>query len=142
MTTKAPKRKKGVLPSGNVRVQVYLYTDDKGKRHYKSFVAPSRKIAQEMAARWKLDMKDKPIEQYNVPEEDEEEDITVSDAIERYLSAKSGVLSPSTLRGYTGLQRQYFGGAFGQKKLSELTSPSVQIWVSNLAAKKLSPKTV
>ena len=29
MTTKAPKRKKGVLPSGNVRVQVYLYTDDK-----------------------------------------------------------------------------------------------------------------
>ena len=59
-------------------------------------------------------MKDKPIEQYNVPEEDEE-DITVNDAIERYLSAKSGVLSPSTLRGYTGLQRQYFGGAFGQK---------------------------
>ncbi len=79
-------------------------------------------------------MKDKPIEQYNVPEEDEE-DITVNDAIERYLSAKSGVLSPSTLRGYTGLQRQYFGGAFGQKKLSELTSPAVQIWVSNLAAK-------
>lgn len=134
MTTKAPKKKKGELPSKNIRVQLYLYTDEKGKRHYKSFVAPSRKIAQEMAARWKLDMKDKPIEKYNEPEEDEE-DITVNDAIERYLSAKSGVLSPSTLRGYTGLQRQYFGGAFGQKKLSELTSPSVQIWVSNLAAK-------
>lgn len=142
MTKKAPKKKIGELPSKNIRVQLYLYTDEKGKRHYKSFVAPSRKIAQEMAARWKLDMKDNPIEQYNVTEEDEEEDITVNDAIERYLSAKSGVLSPSTLRGYTGLQRQYFGGAFGQKKLSELTSPSVQIWVSNLAAKKLSPKTV
>ena len=51
MTTKAPKKKKGVLPSGNVRVQVYLYTDDKGKRHYKSFVAPSRKEEKEMATR-------------------------------------------------------------------------------------------
>ena len=59
MTTKAPKKKKGELPSKNIRVQLYLYTDEKGKRHYKSFVAPSRKIAQEMAARWKLDIKDK-----------------------------------------------------------------------------------
>ena len=75
------------------------------------------KSHKEMAARWKLDMKDKPIEQYNVPEEDEE-DITVNDAfVRRYLSAARAVfLSPSTLRGYTGLQRQYFGGAFGQKK--------------------------
>lgn len=108
MTTKAPKRKKGVLPSGNVRVQVYLYTDDKGKRHYKSFVAPSRKEAKEMATRWKLDMKDKPIEQYNDPEEDGEEDITVSQAIERYLSVKKGVLSPSTLRGYIGYAKAIF----------------------------------
>lgn len=142
MTTKAPKRKKGVLPSGNVRVQVYLYTDDKGKRHYKSFVAPSRKEAKEMATRWKLDMKDHPIEQYNEPEDNEDEDITVSQAIERYLNVKKGVLSPSTLRGYTGLQRQYFSGAFGRKRLSELTNPSVQIWVSDLASKQLSPKTV
>lgn len=121
MTKKAPKKKKGELPSGNVRVQVYLYTDDKGKRHYKSFVAPSRKEAKEMATRWKLDMKDKPIEQYNEPDEDEDEDITVNQAIERYLNVKKGVLSPSTLRGYTGMQRQYFGGAFGRKRLSELT---------------------
>ena len=69
-------------------VQVYLYTDDKGKRHYKSFVAPSRKEAKEMATRWKLDMKDKPIEQYNEPDEDEDEDITVNQAIERYLNAE------------------------------------------------------
>jgi integrase len=142
MTTKAPKKKKGVLPSGNVRVQVYLYTDDKGKRHYKSFVAPSRKEAKEMATRWKLDMKDTPIEQYNESEDDEDEDITVNQAIERYLSVKKGVLSPSTLRGYIGMQRQYFDGVFGHKRLSELSNPSVQIWISNLASKQLSPKTV
>jgi integrase len=142
MTKKAPKKKKGELPSGNVRVQIYLYTDDKGKRHYKSFVAASRKEAKEMATRWKLDMKDKPIKQYNEPDEDEDEDITVSQAIERYLSVKKGVLSPSTLRGYIGMQRQYFGGAFGRKRLSELTNPSVQIWISDLASKQLSPKTV
>lgn len=40
------------------------------------------------------------------------------------------------------MQRQYFGGAFGRKRLSELTNPSVQIWISDLASKQLSPKTV
>lgn len=36
-----PRKKKGVLPSGSVRVQVYDYTDDSGKRHYQSFTASS-----------------------------------------------------------------------------------------------------
>lgn len=30
-------------PSGNWRVQVYDYTDAKGKRHYKSFTADTKK---------------------------------------------------------------------------------------------------
>ena len=35
MEKKAPKKKKNTLPSGNVRIQKYWYTDDAGKKHYK-----------------------------------------------------------------------------------------------------------
>ena len=40
---KTQKKPRSKLPSGNVRVQVYWYTDDTGKRHYKSFTASTRK---------------------------------------------------------------------------------------------------
>ena len=49
MARKPKEKEKGKLPSGNVRVQVYWYTDDSGKRHYKSFTAPSRKEALRLA---------------------------------------------------------------------------------------------
>ena len=43
------RKKKNELPSGNVRIQVYDYTDDAGKKHYKSFTAPTRAQAQAKA---------------------------------------------------------------------------------------------
>ena len=50
--SKTPKKKKNQLPSGSYRVQVYDYTDVDGKKHYKSFTAPSKKLAQLAAAEW------------------------------------------------------------------------------------------
>ncbi len=47
------KKKKNALPSGSIRVQVYDYTDAEGKKHYKSFTAPTKKQAQARAADWK-----------------------------------------------------------------------------------------
>ena len=126
------KKKKNVLPSGNYRVQVYDYTDQDGKRHYKSFTAPSKKLAEVAAAEWKAS-KNKEIQ---TPD-----NMTVYEAITRYMDVKKGVLSPSTLRGYTGMQKQYFKGVLGEMKLSDIRSNDVQLWVSTLAA-KLSPKTV
>ena len=41
MEKKKPK-KKNQLPSGNVRIQVYDYTDEDGKKHYKSFTAATK----------------------------------------------------------------------------------------------------
>lgn len=38
----AKPKKKNQLPSGQFRVQVYDYTDDDGKKHYKSFTAASK----------------------------------------------------------------------------------------------------
>ena len=42
------------LPSGSWRAQAYDYTDDSGKRHYKSFTAPTRKEAEFMAAEYQI----------------------------------------------------------------------------------------
>ena len=126
------KKKKNALPSGSIRVQVYDYTDAEGKKHYKSFTAPTKKQAQAMAADWKA-TKDKaqaPVE-----------DMTVYEAVGRYMDVKRAVLSPATLRGYDCSRRNYFTGALGQTKLSGITNLIVQAWVSDLAA-ELSPKTV
>lgn len=126
------KKKKNALPSGSIRVQVYDYTDAEGKKHYKSFTAPTKKQAQAMAADWKAN-KDKapaPVE-----------DMTVYEAVGRYMDVKRAVLSPSTLRGYNGFRRRYFTGELGQRKLSDINNIAVQAWISDLAA-ELSPKTV
>lgn len=45
---------KGQLPSGNLRVRVYDYTDETGKKIYRSFTAKSKTEAQAMANEWKV----------------------------------------------------------------------------------------
>lgn len=123
-------KKKNQLPSGSFRVQVYDYTDVDGKKHYKSFTAPTKKQAQALAQEWKANKNNK-----------EPENLTVHDAIGKYLDVKRTVLSPSTVRGYEGLQRNYFSDDFGLRKLDDLTNPIIQLWISDLSA-RLSPKTV
>lgn len=128
----AKPKKKNQLPSGQFRVQVYDYTDDDGKKHYKSFTAASKKLAQLAAAEWKAN-KDKPAPVVN--------DLSINEAAKRYLEIKKGVLSPSTLRGYEGIIKNYLSGKFGAMRLPELDNTAIQIWVSDLAT-KVSPKTV
>ena len=72
-------RKKNTLPSGNVRIQVYDYTDLEGKKHYKSFTAPTKKLAKMAAAEWKAAKEDKRIIPCNM---------TVYEAAERYIAIK------------------------------------------------------
>jgi integrase len=118
------------LPSGSWRVQVYLHKDASGKRHYKSFTAPTRDLAEHAALEWKLGKTS-----------DTPEDLSVYQAISKYIETKNNVLSPSTIRSYLGLQKNYFDNPFGNSKLSKLTSTVVQIWISDLST-KVSPKTV
>ena len=49
----AKKRKKNTLPSGSYRIQALDYIDVDGKRHYRSFTAPTKAEAQLLAAQWK-----------------------------------------------------------------------------------------
>lgn len=132
MDKKIPKKKKNQLPSKKFRVQVYDYTDTEGKKHYKSFTADSKKLAQAAANEWRVNKdKDKLIV----------ENLTVYEAITQYMNIKKGVLSPATLRGYTGMQKNYFSGSFGLTKLPNLNNATIQLWVSDLSS-KVSPKTV
>lgn len=66
--------------------------------------------------------------------------VTVAAAIERYLTVKKAVLSPSTYRAYLGLQKHAYGSIDGIA-LSELTSELLQAWVSEYSVKH-SPKSV
>lgn len=127
---KENKRKKNELPSGSYRVQVFDYVDENKKKHYKSFTAPTRKEAEFLALQWRND------------KEDSIADITIHEAVSRYIDSKRGVLSPSTIRGYEAVQRNYFIGRFGATNLKKgLDNTTIQIWVSDIA-KSVSPKTV
>lgn len=118
------------LPSGSWRVQVFDYKDVDGKRHYKSFTAPTKREAEFEAVQWAASGKS------NAPIED----IFLYEAITRYIDAKRGVLSPSTIRGYEGMQHNYFK-EIGRTSLKSLDNTALQIWISDLS-KHLSPKTV
>ena len=92
---RTPKKKKNQLPSGSYRVQVYSHADADGKKHYKSFTAPSKKLAQAAANDW-LAKRDAGIE---TPD-----DLTVCEAITRYVNVKKGVLSPAPKNKYWKFQ--------------------------------------
>ena len=123
----------GKSPKKNVRVQAYWYTDEAGKRHYKSFTAPTKKQAKLLADKWKAVHKD---------ERPEEEQITVHEAVQRYIDMKEGIISPSTQRGYEKELRCNLSGVFGSKIITKLTTPTVQLWISDLSRRGLSPKSI
>lgn len=116
------------LPSGNWRVRVFSHYDSEGKRKYKSFTATTKKQAELMAA------------QYVYDEKESRSDITVRAAIDRYISAKDGVLSASTVRGYRQMQKKYYT-EIEHLKVSSLTTEKLQKYVSSITG-TVSAKTV
>lgn len=108
----------------------YNYYDETGKRRCKTFSAPTKAAVKALIEEWEeLHLEDgRPV-------------VSVSEALERYLDAKRGVLSPSTIRSYEGIQRNHFD-SIGKKSIKALTNTEVQRWVSDLAASGLSSKTV
>lgn len=138
------RKKKGELPSGNIRRQVfigyeYLY-DDKGhpvfdaqgkqkrKRKYASITAASSQEANLLAAQYKSGIEQLP-----------KQDITFLDARKNYIESKRNVLSASTIRGYTQMHTYFH--ALDNKKINAINSNTIQTWV-NAFAQDHSPKTV
>ena len=125
----AKKKKKNTLPSGSYRVQVLDYKDADGKKHYRSFTAPTKAEAQFLASQWKTGRAEEKL--YS---------IRLSEAVTRYIDMKRNVLSPSTILGYERMQRNYIG-TIGDVRINDITNTHLQVWVSDISA-KLSPKTV
>ena len=117
------------LPSGAYRVQVYSHTDNTGKKHRESFTAPTKREAEALAAEWAAN-KDRR----------KRSDLTVGEAIDGYIAAKEGVLSPSTIRGYVRMRRNNYQ-RIERYPLRRLTSEDLQLFVSDLA-RSMSPKSV
>lgn len=123
-----PKAKK--LPSGSWRCRVYSHTDENGHKHQESFTAPTKAEAEMMAAEYAASKKRRA-----------RHDLTVSEAIEGYITAREAVSSPSTIRGYKQMQRNYYD-SIGQLKVRNLTSEDMQLFISELVKKDLSPKSI
>lgn len=115
------------LPSGNWRIQVFTHTDANGKKHKKSITAANKREAEIKAA------------QYRNNSYESDDSKTIIEAVQGYIIAKDGVLSPSTIRGYARMVKYY--KPIEHIKLSNFNSEKAQLFVSDLA-KKLSPKSV
>lgn len=117
------------LPSGSWRVLVYSHTEN-GKRKYESFTAPTKAEAEMIASQYA-----------NNKHRAVRNDLTVKEAIERYINAKEAVSSPSTIRGYRQMQRTKYASIEG-KKIRKITNEDMQLFISELVENGLSPKTV
>lgn len=119
------------LKSGSWNCRVfshYEYTSDgRKKRIYESFTCadPSKrgkKECERMAAEWSYMRRERG------------QNITVHEALDRYINSKNGVLSPSTIAGY----RKYINGgcylSIEHLFVRDLTQRRVQEWISEFAS--------
>ena len=102
------------LPNGKYRAQVFLGTDEKGKRLYKSFMADTADEADYEALAFKLGH-GKRVERKNV---------TLRAAMRACIESKRGILSPATIQGYEVIERNF--GAFLDTPLHQITKISLQ----------------
>lgn len=109
------RKKKGELPSGSIRRQVYDHSElvfdehgkpvidpktgkQKKKRIYISVTADTRQEADLTKAEIRAGKK-----RHQKPSQ-----LTLSEAIEKYIVSSDAILSPSTIRGYRAIQRNAF----------------------------------
>lgn len=120
-----PKAKK--LPSGNWRCQVYAGTDETGKRIMKSFTAATKKQAEYEASLWQVERKEKLSDNQ-----------TLGQIIENYITNRQKALSPSTMRSYKIMQRNYLLN-LQRLPISSITHDMVQKAFDDLNG-EISPK--
>lgn len=122
-----PKAKK--LPSGAWNCSVYSHTEN-GKRVYASFTAQTKSEAELKAAEFKANKK----HQRYV-------DITVAEALSRYVESKAGVLSPGTYAEYKRAAAHDYDD-IKNRRIKALTSEDLQLYVTKLTQKGLSEKSI
>lgn len=118
------------LPSGSWRVQVFDGIGADGKRKYTSFTASTEKEADLLALEYQLKKKNA----------GRPENLTIGEAIDRYIESKDAVLSPSTIREYKRIRKKNLQGII-DVKLNKITPILIQREI-NAESKTHSPKTV
>lgn len=119
------------LPSGNYNAKVYDYTDPSGKRHYKSLTARTKGEVKLMIAEF--------LSTRNIKNE-AKEDITLGEAVDKYIESKINILSPSTVREYKQTRRNRYHDIMSLP-VSKITSVILQQEINNDALTR-APKTV
>ena len=123
MKTKLPTPQK--LPSGMYRCQVMV----EGKRA--SIIDEDPNIAQAKAVALKNGL---------TQQEKNPSKLTVGEAIDRYIESKDSILSPSTIRGYKKIRKNYMQTIMNTR-LSDLSQEKIQREINSMAKDK-SPKTI
>ena len=118
------------MPSGKWRVRVYLGKDEKGKQKFVSITEATNKDAKRKA---------REIEE-TIRNGNDVANITVGQAIEKYIDLKSNILSPSTIKGYRSMKRNNLQSLM-HIPLIMLTNQEVQKAI-NIEAVNHQPKTV
>lgn len=122
------------LPSGNYRCRIYVGEED-GKKIYKSFTAATKKEAEFMATQYLMEYEDNKKKSKN--------ELSFKEALKQYISIKEPVLSPSTIRGYRSIERNFEKKfpQFFKTKVCDITQDDIQNVISKLSS-EVSPKTV
>lgn len=119
------------LPSGQWRVLVYGGKNPDGSRHYESFTADSKSEAEYLGSQYKVQRK----------KVDKVENILFKDAVDKYISSKSNILSPSTIRGYRIMQRNAFP-TLTNCTLENISSSNAIQEQMNMNSQKYSSKSI
>lgn len=118
-----------ILPSGNWRCRAYIGKNEAGKKVYKSFTAPTRKEAELLAAQAAVSWK-----------REDEEEMTVGEAVRNYIESKENILSPSTIQGYRRIEKNQIP-SIANVYLTDFNTKLAQKYINRIS-KSLSPKSV
>ncbi len=120
------------LPSGQWRTLVYDYTDEKGKRHYESFTASTKKESEFQGAEYALKKKAK-----------SRTAVKFYEAMENFIKSKDNVFSESTMTSYRYMKKLIEEGypEFCKLDIYKITQEQIQVLVNDQAA-KFASKTV
>lgn len=127
------------LPNGKYRAQVYIGTDESGKRLYKSFVEETADEAEYAALTYKL----------GKGKRTDAKAVTLRAAMDAYIQSKEGVLAMSTIVSYKRIARSLGDSAY--VPLTAINTRILQKIITDYAARdkegtgkpgKVSAKTV
>ncbi len=124
-----PKQNK----NGTWTILVYSHTttqNGKPKRIYQRFTAEKKKECERLAKEFEVNKKHEKLPN----------DLTVSEAVAKYIALKTNILSPSTIRSYELMQKTKFP-IIGHIRLHKLTNEMIQSEINQEAA-HLSPKYI